>query len=232
MQNALAPLINEDVATSYMPSRNSDVIKELISKMERASLEIDTYAKAQQELVSREAVELINEVMIRAKSLQDSLSLDINRETQSLDLEFSKRREQLLRDLDLAKAERLSTLQSGLAKRQENIHLDARRQIDEITARAKQKKLEIVSEAQQKHNMLSQNLASTTVQSFSTDKLNTTNVDLSKESLRPTGSELRTQTGSLSAQDNLRTNESISRPNVTRDTVTIHGAGFDGRDRT
>jgi phage host-nuclease inhibitor protein Gam len=183
LQTQLPLTLNEDVTKEYMPLRNTDGMKELIARMEKASLEIDAYAKAKQELVSKEAVELINEEMQRCKSVQDRLNTTLRDRCNSLDDDFATRREAMMRDLDKEKAQQMINLQSELQKQQESILAQSRARIDEITMKAKQKKLEIVKAAQEQHNSVSTTVTDAAILMTPTDSIN--NVTISKDELRP-----------------------------------------------
>lgn len=148
----------------YLPHRNNMWIQTLIQKMDSASIDIDKYAKAQQELVSREAAAEVEKIMQNNKLKQDTLIASMHKRANEFEVEYSRKREAMIRQLDKEESVLLERLQAQLKTEQEQIALETKAEVERIAQLARDRKMAILGEAQAKQDQLSQTVTTTTTQ--------------------------------------------------------------------
>jgi len=145
---------SNELYKDYLPNRNNVWLQNLITQMNSMSLEIDQYAKAQQEVISQEASEEINRVIATNKQREAALIAQMHQRAAEFEREYALKKKDVIAQLDKEQQVVLDRLQADLHARQQELAKEIKINVEKIGQLAKQKKVQILTEAQQKQDQL------------------------------------------------------------------------------
>lgn len=152
----LTPELNETLTNAYVPAHGDDSwMKDLVSKMQAARIEIDKKAHLEQQHINEDATRRVNALLQEHKHQQDALIASSHKRLNEIDTDYNRKREEAVAALEAQKMKLKNALEADLLSQQQKLASEVRSKVATIAEEAKQQKLKVTEDAQKREREIS-----------------------------------------------------------------------------